>query len=377
MKRVKRDFHNQAFNEATLVKLALFQGYIRQWLPVFLTQQKTPNLCSQINIYDFFSGPGHDLNGSPGSPLIILNEVKDYCRHSTTKKAPLPVRMVFNDIDGKHVEELKRCIEKYRCDHDCCRFEFVNLPFSKALSQYLQDMRLRAHANLVIMDQFGVKEVTPEIVSTILDCGRTDILFFISSSYIRRFIETPEIQNKLALDPDDTKNVEYNAIHRYIFNYFRYNIKDNNAFVSPFSIKKGGNIYGVIFATAHPLGAEKFLQVCWSLDRTTGEANYNIDKDLVWGGARGLFEEFNTVTKVKLFEDSLVEFIKAHRPNNTQLYRYCLEHGFCSAKAGESLRKLQHEGRIRVVDLNTNQQTRKGFYLVEKTIRARFEVLQQ
>src|SRR5208283_1092431 len=94
-------------------------------------------------------------------------------------------------------------------------------PFEEALPKHISRMNESWNANLVIMDQFGVKEVTPDVIRRLAACRATDILFFISTSFIRRFIETPEIQSKYDLSCDEIKNMEYNVIHRYICEYYR------------------------------------------------------------------------------------------------------------------------------------------------------------
>lgn len=56
-----KDFHNKPFDESSLVKLALFEEYIKEWLPVFFDRAEI--IWHNINILDLFSGPGADTNG--------------------------------------------------------------------------------------------------------------------------------------------------------------------------------------------------------------------------------------------------------------------------------------------------------------------------
>ena len=255
---MKKKFHKKEFDQATQVKLEIFRKYVREWLPVFMSKKDANGnaVFKQVNLYDYFAGPGTDAKGSFGSPLIFQEEVKAFCSAKGAVKADIPVRLVFNDIEEEFVEELKQNITQYRCSKNCCQFEFSEKPFKDLLSEHLSEMRLPGHANLILLDQFGVKEVRPETVRCLLDCGMTDILFFISSSYINRFIETPEIQGLFSIEPEQLKDIEYNVIHRFICDYFRMQLKDSNALVAPFSIKKGSNIYGVIFASKDLLGME-------------------------------------------------------------------------------------------------------------------------
>lgn len=70
---MSRDIHKKPFDEGTKAKLAIFRDYLKEWLPVFFAKKKEI-YYPQINIYDFFSDPGTDGNGSLGTPLIILRK---------------------------------------------------------------------------------------------------------------------------------------------------------------------------------------------------------------------------------------------------------------------------------------------------------------
>lgn len=77
---MNRDFYSRQFDDATNVKLEIFRHYIREWLPVFMTRKRDGrNRTKYVCIYDFFAGPGQDSAGNPGSPLIIVDEIKNYC----------------------------------------------------------------------------------------------------------------------------------------------------------------------------------------------------------------------------------------------------------------------------------------------------------
>ncbi|MFO7903844.1 MAG: hypothetical protein R6U98_14365, partial [Pirellulaceae bacterium] len=54
----------------------------------------------------------------------------------------------------------------------------------------------------------------------------------------------------------------------------------NKTALYPFTLKKGANIYGLVFGSKHPLGVEKFLDLAWSKNEINGEANFDIDKDV-------------------------------------------------------------------------------------------------
>lgn len=368
-------FHDHAFSDSTKIKLEIFQRYVREWLPVFLTRRRVGrNPHVRVNIFDFFSGPGKDPQGNPGSPLIVQEEIKSFCRAQAALKADVSVRMYFNDIDPVHVSKLRATLQESRCSKDCCRYEFSSLPFELALEGQLPSMKPRDAANLVILDQCGVTEVTPDTVKTLVDCGATDIMFFLSTSFLRRFAAEPEMQSKFDIDPKLAKIEENDTIHRYICQYFREKLRGSSIGLAPFSLKKGPNIYGVIFASANLSGLERFLKVCWRLDKHAGEANYNIDNDASWGGQGVLFAESDKPTKTDRFEQDLIAFVGACSPDNRALYRFCLEHGFPSSKANDSLRSLVKKGKVQVLNAQDGAPARKNsYYLTDDTRKVIFK----
>jgi hypothetical protein len=160
--------------------------------------------------------------------------------------------------------------------------------------------------------------------------GRTDVIFFLSTSFIRRFSKTAEFKRIYGEVPDEVKSGDYGAVHREICEYYRSQLAGVQAMLAPFSIKKGTNIFGVIFAAKHALAMEKFLKVCWKMDEGTGQANYNIDADLGWKGQRTLFPEDSMPTRLSLFKQDLLEYIGEKQPDNRAVWYFGLEQGMPS-----------------------------------------------
>lgn len=376
---MSKAFHDKPFDTGTKIKLDVFRRYVRKWLPVFLTKPKIQKQrYSRINIYDLFSGPGHDKLGVYGSPLIVQEEIRAYCLFCEERgilKAGIPFRMVFNDIDKGNVENLKQVLQKNRCPNDCCTYEYNIGPFSEVLDKYLPEMRNPDEANLVILDQRGVGEVTPEIVKALIDCGSTDVIFFISTSALRRFAAQPEMQAKFNIPADLSKIEENDTIHRFICRHFRDELSETGIELAPFSLKKGPNVYGVIFASAHLSGLERFLSVCWQIDPNTGEANFNIEGDPAYAKQGVLFSDPDYTTKTHRFERDLLEFVGQGEPSNQMLYRFCLGQGFPAKQANESLRRLQKTGKLRAINALDGGLARKGsFYLQEDELKVVFKV---
>jgi len=362
------NFHSKGFDDATKVKLDVFRGYIREWLSVFMTRPGyvTGDYKAKLSIFDFFSGPGYDSNNNPGSPVIIAEEIRSYCETREDFRATVQVGLFFNDSNAGHIASLKENVGSVACEKPCCKYHYSSERFNEVFLRYLPMLKDSASAKLVIMDQFGVKEVTPDILKFLAECSKTDLLFFISSSFVRRFIETPEIGSKFKLDIAKVKNAEYNAIHQLMCSHFRDEINSEDYLLAPFSLKKGPNIYGIIFGSASLYGLEKFLQVCWKIDSQTGEANYSIENEKYWHGQQSLFPEENSFKKIDLFKNEFLEFLGNAKTNN-EVYRFALLKGFPPSKANEVLRELQNNGIIETKTIQDNMPGRKGsFYLGHK-----------
>ena len=345
-------FHGKVFDEGTQLKLEIFRSYIREWLPVFLTEYRNsrPNF-GKVNLFDFFAGPGHDKAGNPGSPLIIIEELKQFCLDRSAQKASVDIQLLFNDASTAKIDGLKAQISKIACSRGCCYINYSALPFSAALE-----------ANMITIRDG--KEVTPEVVQQLASCRATDILFFISSSYLRRFAEAPEFAGKLDFEVDRMRNVDFNNVHKFVCEHFRQTLGGQTYYLAPFSIRKGGNIYGVIFASSSLLGLQKFLKVCWNKDAVTGEANYNIDGDIAWAGQKSLFAECNVVTKVALFERDLRRFITDKSPTNHDVYEFTLAAGFLPRHASDLLHTMEKDGTLIVSSVHTDRPNKPGaFYL--------------
>jgi len=158
--------------------------------------------------------------------------------------------------------------------------------------------------------------------------------------------------------------------------YYRKLVPANkDYYLAPFSIKKGSNIYGLIFGSGILIGLEKFLKVCWNQDVVSGEANYDIDDDEIRDG-KTLFEEMNTPRKINFFEEQLITFLQDFRSNN-ELYKFTLENGCLPTHTGEILKGLQKSKNLEVEPSDTRK---SSFYINwehyrDQQIRAKFRVI--
>lgn len=86
-------------------KVKLLGEYLNRYLNIISNDGYT----ERINLYDLFCGPGIYNNGGYGSPMVILNSVKDVYYNIIQKKInKLPkINCYLNDIDEVKIANLK------------------------------------------------------------------------------------------------------------------------------------------------------------------------------------------------------------------------------------------------------------------------------
>lgn len=315
-----KDINKKQFTEETELKLDIFRECFREWYPVFVNAP----FIQRIYIYDMFAGSGYDQIGNPGSPLILLEEAKgdkeQYCKHMLNGNYP-HVYFAFNEKKKDKVEELKTNVSKklatcnLTCKYEKCVFQenknlfFRNDDFKNLITNtnLLNILNNNNYAKFILLDQYGFIQISDDIFKQLVNAPKTDFIFFIASSFLRRFSSLGLVKkyfqdHSIEFDTDKPQDC-----HRNVAKYFRSLVPwDKEYYIHHFTIKKNSNYYGLIFGTNHTLGMEKFLKVCWKHDRFAGESNFNINYDFEEGS---LFFEPNAPNKIKNAKDEISKMI--------------------------------------------------------------------
>ena len=375
-----KDIHKSVFDEGTLTKLAILREYIKRWFPVFLKDQRYT--YRRVQIYDFFAGAGSDIEGNKGSPIIILEELRTYCK--TIIERNLKVNLFFNEFKIEKYHKLNIIVKDFisgcRKSEYCplshtfeCPFDFIteNKDFKVLFNELYPELKKALQIpRFMFLDQNGIKFIDHDIFSKLISLGRTDFLFFISSSFAKRFAELPEFMEYLKVSKQEFESSKQYDCHRVILKYYKNLIPTNKVYyLAPFSIRKQdtGNIYGLVFGSNNLRGLEKFLNTAWSLDKHTGEANFDIDADRIRTGQYSVFPEGNVVKKLLLFQESLIDFISDQPKSNSEVYQFTLESGFIPSHANEILKEFQNSNHLEVQMIKGGEKVRKSsFYLKYK-----------
>ena len=338
----ERNLHAKAFDEGTQEKLHIYRRYLMEWLPVFLHAKVK---VSRIQIFDFFAGPGFDLDGKAASPVIALEEV-----HSAVQQArehgciPPAIDLYLNEFSLSKFKTLNSVVESHPFISDV-NVTLVRHDFKDAFYAWYPLMRRQGVANLLFLDQNGVKQVSTDIFKMITDLKYTDFMFYIASSIVNRFKTDPKIVDPLPIGYNDLQRMNGTNVHCVIKD--AYQRVAPKCYMAPFSIRKGANVYGLIFGAEHLLGLEKFLSICWRLDQVHGLANFDVENEKIDPHAPSLFAEMDRPKKLDLFERDLLELILAKKiKTNHQIYEFALRSGFLPAHARAALKAMMDERKI-------------------------------
>jgi three-Cys-motif partner protein len=337
-----KNINKTEFSEETKLKLDIFKKCFREWYPVFLHA----SYITRLYIYDMFAGSGKDTVGNFGSPIILLQEArgenKQHCKHLITANKKPSVIFGFNEKLQDKSAELKQNIEieQAKCQKSC---KYSSCPFSNKIhigsydfQELIQNKNVntilnnKSYAKFILLDQYGFKQINDEVFLKLINSPKTDFIFFIASSFIRRFKTLDAVtayfrNNNIIFDESKPKEC-----HRVITNYFKDLIPpEKEYYLHSFTIQKGTNYYGLIFGSNHTLGMEKFLKVCWSEDKLAGESNCNINNDYEVGS---LFYDPNSSNKKQeVYNVVKDKILKKEITNNIDGLKFVLSHG-CEPK---------------------------------------------
>ena len=350
-----KDINKNKFPEETKLKLDIFAECFREWFPVFIYNR----YIKKIYIYDFFAGSGKDAEGTFGSPLILLNEAKGengkYCK--AVKEKGKQIWFAFNEKQvgkGKELEEnvcdfMENC-RTSNCQLEQCIYKYENFRqnefkevFQSGIFQSV--LKSRDSGKFILLDQYGFSQVDGDVFLQLVNAPKTDFIFFISSSFIKRFKEHPATKRYF-----DTAKINFNEAqpkecHRMIADYYQSLVPiDKEYYLHNFTIQKGANYWGLIFGTNHSLGMEKFLKVCWGKDNLSGESNCNIDNDFQKDSL--FYTETETVKKQAMETDIKNRILSKEISDNISGMKYALKNGCLPELFTSVVKKLEAEKKI-------------------------------
>lgn len=352
-----RDINKERFPEETILKLNIFAECFREWFPVFLHNP----YIKKIHIFDFFAGSGSDSEGNYGSPLVLLNEAKGDNRVYCAKAHDKNISFTFNEADQEKIILLRSNIENYiavckknnSCHQECIYLSSINLKYNEFQDLFYNNENLKllndaSSAKFILLDQYGFKEVNPQIFIKLVHAPKTDFIFFISSSFIKRFKDIDSVKKYIDTSCFEDDKMKPKECHRVIANYFESLIPlSKEYYLHHFTIQKGSNYYGLIFGSHHTLGMEKFLKVCWKYDSLAGESNCNINDDYEEGTL--FYNNADTYKKTRIKEEIKNKILSKEIKDNITGLKFTLKRRCLPKIFIDVVDELLDDKKIRII----------------------------
>jgi len=335
------NFHLQKFDDASKVKLHIFEYYTKEWLPVYLHNSYIDNII----ILDLFCGPGVDIEDNAGSPVRILDVLKTYERDII--KVCKKISLYFNDSDAEKVCALKEriCIS----DYANCEYRIDNADF--IIHQLLPEFNNKNTATLLILDPTGL-QIPVDTIRTISNISNLDYILYFPASFIYRFKDNDSFVKKLPgissvdiLNPWNT----IDAFRKYI--HSNCTPRNKKYYVGSFGVKKenkGKSISGIIFGSNSPRGLEKFITAAWQSDPVDGSGlhalmnintrNIKLPISFLHGMSTKKKLQFDNELKQKILARELV--------TNEDVFHFSLEHQFPSNYVRKIIKQMIMDGLL-------------------------------
>ena len=176
MSREQRDSHFDAFEGHTLLKHGVLDRYVKAWLQILGSRYET------LWIVDGFAGPGQDLEGNPGSPLLFARSAAELQRKGIT------VRLFAVEIRGDYFAELKRTLAPF--DAEAGGADPVAFLRWGTLASHVEEAfrQIGRSPAFFFLDPFGADGLSLDVVRQALTLPKGEVFALFSPRAIYRHL---------------------------------------------------------------------------------------------------------------------------------------------------------------------------------------------
>lgn len=256
------------------VKIRLLRLYLERYLNI-LTQSKH---FGDIHLYDLFCGEGIYEGEGKGSPIVILETIKNIFYANKSNGNSDKFNCMFNDIEKWKIEKLqKEIIDRKLHYSEIGSLRFSQKDYRELVPSIAQEINgLTKQKAFVFIDPYGYKDIKVADIKSLLKSNRSEVLLFLPTQFMFRFEEkgTPECLLEFIneLMPAEQFPVSETGVD-FIENLteaFR-NTMGKGYFVDSFIITRDKNqFFCLFFFTSHIYGFDRMLDAKWKIDEEEG-----------------------------------------------------------------------------------------------------------
>lgn len=315
-------------------KVDFYKDYLKIYLRVLFLSE----FIDRIYIFDVFCGTGIYENGKKGSPIVALEAIQNLNKEFPDNDTIID--LIINDLDIRKLEKIEDYIkEKGNLIQPKIRTKEAYSLLS-SISSYLKTHSTQTWKtrNLILIDPYGYKELTKEVLFGLMENGRTEIILFLPISHIQRFTQK-------ALSTDEPA---YVPLRNFVFSFFPENhlirtqkvtaqeyidylseaLRFNKYYSTSYYIERdASNKYALFFITNNLYGLEKAVEVKWKSDGNEGRGwkQPKAQQNLFEQQDATRVQEENFLRLQSIILDHLKEFGEM---NNNSAYEFSLTNNF-------------------------------------------------
>lgn len=357
-------------------KVEFYKEYLKRYLRILCLSPKV----NKIRIYDLFCGVGIYKDGGKGSPIEAYEAICECLQDIRFANSDTEIILTVNDIDETKVSTVQKYINSLpQTPH--CKVNYHNKNFSEMvtlaqseISSFEPNTR-----NLFFIDPYGYKEIAGDMLFSLLQNEKTEVILFLPVSFMYRFIKASledggEQYEALRHFTDSLFNrfqkeelLQVQSIDDYVALLKKALTFGSEVYATSYTIERDkANMFCLFFMTKHIFGLQKILEVTWELDELNGRGFRLPEPENLMSS---LFEQQDKAkAKSENFErlkSLIIDKISARPCNNNEMYVFVLENGFLPKQANEVFKYLQkNDSKFYVNIADTDNPARKGsFYL--------------
>lgn len=170
-------------HERSKIKSEIVGKYFWAWANVLLHKSS-----DRIAYIDLYSGPGAYRDGTPSTPILILQKALE------TPAALDRFVSIFNDINPKHAASLQKAVDKIP---DILKLKYKPSIRNEQVGEQIINLLKPATLvpTLLFLDPWGYKGLSSELIGSVLKDWGCDCIFFFNYNRINAAVSNPVFQD--------------------------------------------------------------------------------------------------------------------------------------------------------------------------------------
>lgn len=245
------------------------EDYVKDWIITLCGNNIGKS--KKVTLIDGFCGGGMYVDEEtqerwPGSPIRLLRSVKEGLefvkQYRGKPNYELDAKFIFVDSKKEHIECLKKQIfsselgdyAQEKCDFICSEFEII-------LPKIMTELKQRRGSSLFILDPTGYTDVSMHAVRTIINLGKTEILYTFMIDFITRFVRQRETTLRNAF----TEILEADGFFKNLSSEVNFETQDKKGYIRNETLRlfrqRGRATYAYSFALLPSAGIVKYYLI--------------------------------------------------------------------------------------------------------------------